>query len=120
MPFSALSSESTNDCSYKCKSSLYHIYLVYIFQELETFSYYNVLWRMFAGGNPHHVLPRLSFHISSTDSNKQDFYQILGVPRTASQKEIKKAYYQVRLQISVHYICSMGVIYHRQNHEGNR
>lgn len=37
----------------------------------------------------------LSFHTSAPVSSKQDFYQILGVPRTATQKEIKKAYYQV-------------------------
>uniref|UniRef100_A0A8C5GQZ3 J domain-containing protein n=1 Tax=Gouania willdenowi TaxID=441366 RepID=A0A8C5GQZ3_GOUWI len=28
-------------------------------------------------------------------SNKQDFYKVLGVPRTATQKEIEKAYYQM-------------------------
>ncbi|TNM97401.1 hypothetical protein fugu_015557 [Takifugu bimaculatus] len=37
----------------------------------------------------------LSFHTSAPVSSKQDFYQILGVPRTATQKEIKKAYYQM-------------------------
>lgn len=42
-----------------------------------------------------HVLSTLSFHTSAPVSSKQDFYQILGVPRTANQKEIKKAYYQV-------------------------
>lgn len=42
-----------------------------------------------------HVGGTLSFHTSAPVSSKQDFYQILGVPRTATQKEIKKAYYQV-------------------------
>lgn len=42
-----------------------------------------------------HVISTLSFHTSAPATNKQDFYQILGVPHSASQKEIKKAYYQM-------------------------
>lgn len=42
-----------------------------------------------------HAVSTLSFHTSAPVSSKQDFYQVLGIPRTSTQKEIKKAYYQM-------------------------
>uniref|UniRef100_A0A8C2YZP7 DnaJ homolog subfamily A member 3, mitochondrial n=1 Tax=Cyclopterus lumpus TaxID=8103 RepID=A0A8C2YZP7_CYCLU len=51
--------------------------------------------RGLSGINPPHAAGTLSFHTSSTACSKPDFYQILGVPRTATQKEVKNAYYQM-------------------------
>ncbi|KAB5526138.1 hypothetical protein PHYPO_G00148300 [Pangasianodon hypophthalmus] len=36
-----------------------------------------------------------TFHSSSVCHEQQDLYSVLGIPRTATQKEIKKAYYQL-------------------------
>ncbi|XP_066509809.1 dnaJ heat shock protein family (Hsp40) member A3b [Hoplias malabaricus] len=48
-----------------------------------------------AGFKCHRVSGSQYFHSSSVQYVKQDFYTVLGIPRTATQKEIKQAYYQM-------------------------
>ena len=38
-----------------------------------------------------------SFH-TSNKRDKKDYYDVLGVPKTASAKDVKKAYYTVGFQ----------------------
>ncbi|KAM9494583.1 dnaJ heat shock protein family (Hsp40) member A3b [Clarias gariepinus] len=55
----------------------------------------HVTLRGCAGFKSFHIFSSHAFHSSSVCREQQDFYNTLGIPRTATQKEIKKAYYQL-------------------------
>ena len=57
----------------------------------KTMTVYVCNWSLLSGSQ---VLCSQGFH-SSNHLNKQDYYQLLGISKKATQKEIKKAYYQV-------------------------
>jgi DnaJ-class molecular chaperone len=42
-----------------------------------------------------HLIESFDSHIAPSSASQQDPYTLLGVKKTASQGEIKKAYYQV-------------------------
>ena len=74
----------------------------YIYLNMDANINWNMLYKMIVRLFFTLGLPVASFHTSSCFTARNDYYQILGISKNASQKEIKNAYYQVRHVSLVH------------------